>query len=131
MSAALIGGIGMAALLVMLLMRVPVAFAMFVVGFGGITALNGVNSAMSLLASESFTLGSSAELVVVPLFILMGNVATATGMSRRLYDAAYAMVGSVKGGLASATIIGCGAFRLFSGFSSNHWQSVVGRDETL
>lgn len=117
MSAALIGGIGMAALLVMLLMRVPVAFAMFVVGFGGITALNGVNSAMSLLASESFTLGSSAELVVVPLFILMGNVATATGMSRRLYDAAYAMVGSVKGGLASATIIGCGGFAALSGSS--------------
>ena len=45
---------------------------------------------MSLMASESFTLASSAELVVVPLFILMGNVATETGMSRKLYDAAYA-----------------------------------------
>ena len=117
MSAALIGGLGMAALLVMLLMRVPVAFSMFIVGFCGIAALNGVNSAVSLLASESFTLGSSAELVVVPLFILMGNVATATGMSRRLYDAAYAMVGSVRGGLASATIIGCGGFAALSGSS--------------
>lgn len=117
MSAALIGGIGMVSLLVMLLMRVPVAFAMFIVGFAGIAALNGVTSAFSLLASESFTLGSSAELVVVPLFILMGNVATATGMSRRLYDAAYAMIGSVKGGLASATIIGCGGFAALSGSS--------------
>lgn len=117
MSAELIGGIGMVALLIMLLMRIPVAFAMFAVGFVGIAVLNGMPSALSLMASESFTLGSSAELVVVPLFILMGNVATATGMSRRLYDAAYAMIGSIKGGLASATIIGCGGFAALSGSS--------------
>jgi TRAP-type C4-dicarboxylate transport system permease large subunit len=72
---------------------------------------------MSLLASESFTLASSQELVVVPLFILMGNVATETGMSRRLYDAAYAIIGSVRGGLASATVIGCGGFAALSGSS--------------
>ncbi len=117
MSAGVIGAIGMALLLALLVLRVPVAFAMFAVGFGGIALLNGLPAAMSLMASETFTLASSAELVVVPLFILMGNVATATGMSRRLYDAAYAVIGSIRGGLASATIIGCGGFAALSGSS--------------
>ncbi|MFD1912984.1 TRAP transporter large permease [Halodurantibacterium flavum] len=108
---------GMAILIVLLVLRVPVAFAMFAVGFVGIWVLSGLPVAMSLMASESFTLASSAELVVVPLFILMGNVASATGMSRALYDAAYAIVGPIRGGLASATVIGCGGFAALSGSS--------------
>ncbi len=111
------GVVGIIALFVLLVLRIPVAFAMFVVGFFGIWALNGLNAATSLLASEAFTLGSSPELVVVPVFILMGNVASATGMSRQLYEAAYAVIGSVKGGLASATVIGCGGFAALSGSS--------------
>lgn len=117
MSAAMTGTLGMVVLLVMLLMRVPVSFAMFTVGFVGVSILSGVSAAVSLMASETFTLASSAELVVVPLFILMGNVATVTGMSRKLYDAAYAIIGSIRGGLASATIIGCGGFAALSGSS--------------
>jgi tripartite ATP-independent transporter DctM subunit len=112
-----IGIVGMAVLVLLLALRVPVAFAMFAVGFTGVALLNGMPAAMSLLASESFTLASSAELVVVPLFILMGNVATEAGMSRRLYDAAYAIIGPVRGGLASATVIGCGGFAALSGSS--------------
>ncbi|PRX35208.1 TRAP transporter, DctM subunit [Meinhardsimonia xiamenensis] len=114
------GGIGLSGLLILLVLlalRVPVAFAMFLVGFFGIAILNGLPSAMSLLASEAFTLGTSPELVVIPLFILMGNVASASGMSRRLYDAAYAAIGHVRGGLASATVIGCGGFAALSGSS--------------
>ncbi|MFC7704195.1 TRAP transporter large permease [Plastorhodobacter daqingensis] len=117
MSAMATGLLGMGVLLILLVLRVPVAFAMFAVGFAGIWALNGLGAAMSLMASESFTLASSAELVVVPLFILMGNVASATGMSRALYDAAYALIGPVRGGLASATVIGCGGFAALSGSS--------------
>lgn len=117
MSAGLIGMLGMAGLVVLLVLRVPVAFAMFAVGFAGVSVLGGVKSALSLLASETFTLSSNPELIVVPLFILMGNVATETGMSRRLYDAAYAIIGSVRGGLASATIIGCGGFAALCGSS--------------
>lgn len=117
MSASAAGLLGIAALFALLVLRVPVAFAMFAVGFLGIWALNSLNAATSLLASEAFTLGSSPELVVVPLFILMGNVASITGMSRRLYDAAYALVGSIRGGLASATVIGCGGFAALSGSS--------------
>lgn len=112
-----IGLAGMGALFVLLAMRVPVAFSMFAVGFAGICLLKSPTAAMSLLASESFTLASSAELLVVPLFILMGNVATASGMSRRLYDAAYVLIGRLPGGLASATVVGCGGFAALSGSS--------------
>ncbi len=117
MTAMTVGTIGMIVLVGLLAVRVPVAFAMFAVGFVGIAVLNGAGAALSLLASESFTLGSSAELVVVPLFILMGNLATETGMSRRLYDAAYAIIGSIRGGLASATVLGCGGFAALAGSS--------------
>ncbi len=117
MTGTAIGALGILALLVLLILRIPVAFSMFVVGFLGIWALSGWNAAMGLLASETFTLASKSELVVVPLFILMGNVASATGMSRQLYDAAYAFVGNVRGGLASATVIGCGGFAALSGSS--------------
>lgn len=108
---------GTTVLLVLLALRIPVAFALFLVGFTGIWALNGLNAALGLLSSESFTLASNAELIVIPLFILMGNVASVTGMSRRLYEAAYAIVGQVRGGLAAATVIGCGGFAALSGSS--------------
>ncbi|WP_010139844.1 TRAP transporter large permease [Oceanicola sp. S124] len=117
MSGEMIGLVGMIILLVLLVLRIPVALAMFAVGFVGIWVLRDLNSAMSLLASESFTLASSAELVVVPLFILMGNVASVTGMSARLYDAAYAIIGRLRGGLASATVLGCAGFAALSGSS--------------
>ncbi|MCQ0970629.1 TRAP transporter large permease [Paracoccus sp. TK19116] len=108
---------GIGILLVLLALRVPVAFAMFLIGFVGIWALNGFNAAIGLLSSESFTLASNSELIVIPLFILMGNVASVTGMSRRLYEAAYAIIGQVRGGLAAATVIGCGGFAALSGSS--------------
>jgi tripartite ATP-independent transporter DctM subunit len=117
MSPETIGILGMAILFVLLGLRVPVAFAMFAVGFVGNWILNSPQAAMSQLASDAFSLGSSAELVVVPLFILMGNVATETGMSRKLYDAAYATIGSIRGGLASATVVACGGFAALSGSS--------------
>lgn len=117
MSEGMLGVVGVIILLVLLAVRIPVAFAMFLVGFVGIWILNGWNAAMGLLASETFTLASNPELIVVPLFILMGNVASSTGMSSKLYDAAYAIVGRIKGGLASATVIGCGGFAALSGSS--------------
>jgi len=68
MSAEALGFSGIVALLILLVLRVPVAFAMFLVGFLGIWALNGWNGAMGLLSSETFTLASSSELVVVPVY---------------------------------------------------------------
>ncbi|WP_136068581.1 TRAP transporter large permease [Modicisalibacter radicis] len=117
MSTELVGALGVLVLLTLLVLRIPVAFAIFIVGFGGITLLDSLNSALSLLASETFTIASNAELIVIPLFILMGNIATEAGMSRKLYDAAYALIGSVRGGLASATVVGCAGFAALCGSS--------------
>ncbi|MBL4756938.1 MAG: TRAP transporter large permease [Rhizobiales bacterium] len=117
MSPEFIGLLGIISLFSMLALRVPVAFAMFIVGIVGVSVLNSTRAALSLLASESFTLASSHELIVIPLFILMGNIATESGMSRKLYDAAYAMIGTIRGGLASATVIGCAGFAALSGSS--------------
>jgi len=117
MNPELIGFLGILALFLMLAARIPVGIAMFAVGLAGIALLNSMPAALSLLASESFSLASSAELLVIPLFILMGNVATESGMSRRLYDAAYAWIGSIRGGLASATVVGCAGFAALSGSS--------------
>jgi tripartite ATP-independent transporter DctM subunit len=116
-TAVVAGLAGLAVFLALLVIRVPVALAMFVVGIVGVSVFNSPSSALSLLASESFTLASSTELIVVPLFILMGNIATEAGMSRRLYDAAYAWIGAVRGGLASATIVGCAGFAALCGSS--------------
>lgn len=112
-----IGILGIALLLLMLAARVPVAVAMFLVGLGGIAILRNPSVALSYLASESFSLASSADLLVIPLFILMGNVASEAGMSRKLYDAAYAWIGHWRGGLASATVLGSGGFAALSGSS--------------
>ncbi len=117
MSETQIGFAGLAVLFVLLAMRIPVAFAMFAVGFAGIWLLNGLSAATSLLASEAFTMASSPELVIIPLFILMGNIAHQTGLNRQLYDAAYAMIGHFRGGLAAATLVGCGGFAALSGSS--------------
>ena len=117
MSATLIGIAGLGALVALILLRLPVALAMFAVGFAGITILSGAQVAFGLLASESFAIGSKFDLVVIPLFILMGNLATRTGMSRKLYDAAFALVGHRRGGLAQATLLGCGAFSALCGSS--------------
>lgn len=117
MSPILIGLTGLAILLILLLLRVPVAFAMFTVGFVGIWILNGLKAAIGLLSSETFALASNFELIVVPLFVLMGNLASETGMSRQLYEAAYATIGRIRGGLAAATVIGCGGFAALSGSS--------------
>ena len=117
MSAFAIGIVGLVALFLLLALRMPVAMVMLVVGFVGTAALNSMPAALSSLASEAFETASFSELIVIPLFVLMGNLAGVSGMSRDLYDAAYAWIGHWRGGLASATIGGCAGFAALSGSS--------------
>lgn len=117
MNGTVVGIIAFASLLALLIIRIPVAFAMFAVGLVGISIMNSPQAAITLLGTESYTLATSNELIVVPLFILMGNVASRSGMSRALYDAAYAWIGSLRGGLAAATVLGCASFAALSGSS--------------
>ena len=111
-----IGVIGFVALFVLLALRMPVATAMMLVGFVGHLVLN-ERGALPTLAGETFHIPHMLSLTILPLFILMGNLAGISGMSRDLYDAAYAWFGHWRGGLASSTIIGCAGFSALSGSS--------------
>jgi len=117
MSPTMIGLIGLLILVFLILQRMPVAYAMLLVGFGGIMLLNSPQAAYATLIGQMWEVGSFYELTVIPLFVLMGNVASQCGMSRDLYAAANAFVGHMRGGLASATIIGCTGFAALSGSS--------------
>jgi tripartite ATP-independent transporter DctM subunit len=112
-----IGLIGLGALFLLLALRMPVGIAMAVVGTVGFGVLNSWPATLAQLGREPFVFGSSYELIVIPLFILMGNLASISGMSRDLYQAAYAWFGHWRGGLASATIAACAGFAAVSGSS--------------
>ena len=111
------GLIGIACLFTLLILRTPVAFAMMIVGFVGYWALEGLRSAGGVLITESFSTVSNYNLIVVPMFVLLGNISSAAGFSRGLYDAAFAWVGRFRGGLASASVLGCAVFAAVSGSS--------------
>lgn len=117
MTPVLVGLIGLALLLMLLALRLPVAFAMIVAGLVGITLLNSWSAAVSTLFTESWGTLTYVELTVIPLFVLMGNIASSSGMSRDLYNTAYAWIGHFRGGLAHATILGCTGFAALSGSS--------------
>ncbi|SHL20736.1 TRAP transporter large permease [Roseibium suaedae] len=108
---------GIACLFVLLILRTPVAFAMLIVGFCGYWGLEGLKGAGGVLLTESYSAVSNYNLIVVPMFVLLGNISSAAGFSRGLYDAAFAWVGRFRGGLASASVLGCAVFAAVSGSS--------------
>jgi len=117
MTEIIVGVGGLIALSVMLALRVPVGMTLLTIGFFGIAALSGWKPAMATMTSTAFSMSSNYSLMVIPMFLMMGNIATTSGLSRRLFDAAYAWVGSFRGGLASATVLGCASFAAVSGSS--------------
>ncbi len=112
----LVAALGFGALFVLLFIRMPVGLAMMLVGTVGIYLIR-PQAALPKLAGEIFGEASSYPLTIIPLFVLMGNLAGISGMSRDLYAAAYAWLGHLKGGLASATVVGCAGFSALSGSS--------------
>ena len=109
--------IGFAAMLALVLLRVPVAFAMTLVGVAGVAYLRSWPSAYAMAGAVVRESGFQYLLSVVPLFVLMGNFVTQAGLSRELYRAAYAFLGHRKGGLAMSTIVACGGFGAVCGSS--------------
>lgn len=108
--------IAFAGLLFLAFLRIPIAFAMAIVGFIGIFLTLNERAAFAQIAS---VVQDSLQytLSVVPLFILMGNFVTKAGLSRELYHASYAFLGHRRGGLAMATIVACGGFSAICGSS--------------
>ncbi len=113
----LIGALGMAALLVLIGLRVPIGIAMAVVGILGGLAVNGWDATAFVLGSQPFSTVFPYSLSVIPLFILMGVFAAHAGLSRSLYEAIYALIGHLRGGLALATIGACALFGSICGSS--------------
>lgn len=108
---------GFVALFVMMVLRVPVGVAMGIVGVGGFALLAAVNPALNLLAQSPIRVATDYDLAVIPLFILMGAFATASGMSRELFRAGEAWLGHRRGGLAMATVCACAGFAAINGSS--------------
>ncbi len=108
--------LGFGALFVLLFIRMPVGVSMMLVGTLGIWMIR-PQAAVPKLAGEIYNEASNYPLTIIPLFVLMGNLAGVSGMSRDLYDAAHAWLGHFKGGLASATVVGCAGFSALSGSS--------------
>ena len=117
LSFAVIGYLGLAAMFILLALRMPVRIVLILVGTLGIASIAGWNAAISTLSSEPFIIAGSVPLIIIPLFVFMGNLATLSGMSRDLYAAAYSWFGHMRGGLASATITACAGFAALSGSS--------------
>ncbi|HEY3077459.1 MAG TPA: TRAP transporter large permease [Burkholderiales bacterium] len=112
-----IGLTGVIVLLAAMFVRVPIGVSLALVGMGGYAAIDGWKTALAVVASVPFELASAYSLSVVPLFILMGAVASRAGMSRELFDAANAVFSGFRGALANATIGGCAAFGAICGSS--------------
>jgi tripartite ATP-independent transporter DctM subunit len=115
MSLTAIGVIGIIVLLIFLFSNIPVGFVMGMIGVLGFSYLKGFGPGLSLLAKDYFEMFSSHSLTVIPLFMFMGQISFYSGISRRLYDSAYVMMGSQRGGLAMATVAACAGFATISG----------------
>ena len=111
-----IGTLGVVALVALTLLRVPLGAAMGIVGLFGYAALDGWDKAFAVFGSTPYGLTNYA-FSVLPLFILMGTVATRGGMSREMFDAANALFSGRRGALTMATIGACAAFSAISGSS--------------
>jgi tripartite ATP-independent transporter DctM subunit len=108
---------GFAGLFLLILLRLPIAFAMALVGVAGVGWLVGWLPALAMVQQITFDTGLAYELSVVPLFVLMGNFVTRAGLSDELYSASYAWLGHRRGGLAMATVVACGGFSAICGSS--------------
>ncbi len=113
----LVGLAGLGGLLLLIALRIPIAYAMIVTGGIGVTILNGPLIFMSQLKDLAYIQFSIYDLSVVPMFVLMGNLATKAGLSKELFRAANAWVGWVRGGVAMSAIIACAGFGAVCGSS--------------
>ncbi|MCB1436788.1 MAG: TRAP transporter large permease [Rhodobiaceae bacterium] len=112
-----IGLAGLAFLIALIALRIPIAYAMILVGLVGVPLLSGVDIVLSQLKDLAYSQFSIYDLSVVPMFVLMGNIATRAGLSRDLFTAANAWLGRFKGGVAMAAIAACAGFGSVCGSS--------------
>ncbi|MGI5912352.1 MAG: TRAP transporter large permease [Syntrophomonadaceae bacterium] len=115
MNPLIIGLIGIIAFFVLIFLRMPIAYAMALVGFAGFAWLTAPATALSMVATEIYATFSSYSLSVIAMFVWMGFLAYYSGIGTKLYVFAYKMVGHWPGGLAIATQAACAIFGAICG----------------
>ena len=109
--------VGFAAFLALAFLRVPMAFAMGLVGFFGFAYKVNFNAAAAMIGQTTYETGQNYTLSVIPLFILMGSFVVRARMSEELYRAGYVFLGHLRGGLAMSTVVACAGFGAICGSS--------------
>jgi C4-dicarboxylate transporter DctM subunit len=112
-----VGLVGLGVVLILFLTGIELGFAMALIGFLGFAVLISTEAALNLLAKDFFDVFSSYGFTVIPLFVLMGQVAFNAGIAKRLFNTAYRFIGHVPGGMAMATVGGATAFKAICGSS--------------
>jgi tripartite ATP-independent transporter DctM subunit len=115
MDAFMIGVIGIVVMMVLMFLRIPVAYAMSFVGFAGYWVIAGTAPSMEVLRKTFYQQLSNHTFTAVPLFILMGFLAYHSGIVSQLFETARKWVGHISGGLVQATVLGGAAFGAISG----------------
>lgn len=109
---------GLLLLFVLMFLRMPISFAMFIVGFLGLLLLLPQHAVFNLLSTNVWKEFSSYSLSVIPLYILMGEIVFRTGISKNIFDAAYKWIGHLKGGMLATTILASAGFASICGSNS-------------
>ncbi len=112
-----VGILALGIILLLFLTGIELGFAMILMGFLGFGYLISWNAALNLLAKDFFDVFNTYGFTVIPLFVLMGQVAFNSGIAKRLFDAAHKFIGHIPGGLAMATVAGATAFKSICGSS--------------
>jgi len=115
MSEMAVGLLGLGLLIILFMTGIELAFAMLVVGFLGFGYLVTFSAASNLLVKDFFDTFTSYGFTVIPLFVLMGQVASNSDVAKRLYMAAHKFVGHIPGGLAMTTVVGATLFKAMCG----------------
>ncbi len=115
MNEVMIGILGLVVVMALFLTGIELGFAMAIVGFLGFSYIVSFKAGLNLLAKDIFDVFASYGFTVIPLFVLMGQIAFNAGIAKRLYDTGYRFIGHIPGGLAMATVAGAAAFGTVTG----------------
>lgn len=110
-----VGIVGILILLALFLTGIELAFCMTIVGFAGFAYLVSFSAACNLIVKDFFDTFTSYSYTVIPLFVLMGQIASNSNIAKRLYESAHKWAGHVPGGLAMTTVAGATIFKAMCG----------------
>ena len=110
--------LGLVVMLLLMFLKMPISFTMFVVGFTGVFLISSPDAAFNLLQAELWTQFSSYSLSIIPLYIFMGEIIFRSGITEKLFVAAYKWVGHLKGGMAATTVLASAGFAAICGSNS-------------